>query len=145
MPRGTVLLVGAGADVREAVKATLSHLSYNVIEVDAQEEAIRLVAGGRDLFMVDAVICDVRLPMTSGGQAVTYCRSHIPFSPIILLTNSLEPTKASQLFKLGVADYLVKPVRPCQLEAVLDELSKRSLHTVHSDAVCQSPQGSRAS
>jgi two-component system chemotaxis response regulator CheY len=74
--------------------------------------------------MVDAIICDIHMPKVGGNEAIAWFRSQFPSVPIVVMTGKPDVGNATKLMKDGVADYLVKPVEPEQLKAVVNKVAK---------------------
>ena len=86
--------------------------------VDGQEAMILLDSGDNPL-MVDVILCDIRMPKIDGIDAIRYFRAQYPSIPIIVLTGFPDIELAITMMRLGVTDYLLKPVTKESLLSVL--------------------------
>ena len=78
--------------------------------------------------MVDAIICDIRMPKIDGVEAIAYFRSQYPSVPVIVLTGYPNTELSAGLMKEGVVEYLIKPVdREKLLAAVKNAIEKRKI------------------
>ena len=119
MPSGRILVVDDEADVRKTVRLTLVKAGYEVIEAEDGEKGIEQIRSGDNPIKVDAIVCDIHMPKVNGMEAIEYFRAQFPSVPVIVLTGKPEVSDVSTLFKQGVVEYLVKPVKPEELTAVV--------------------------
>jgi two-component system chemotaxis response regulator CheY len=124
MSLGRVLVVDDEADVRKSVRLTLQKAGYEVVEAEDGEKGIKAIKSGDNPIMVDAIICDIHMPKVGGNEAIAWFRSQFPSVPIVVMTGKPDVGNATKLMKDGVADYLVKPVEPEQLKAVVNKVAR---------------------
>lgn len=124
MSLGRILVVDDEADVRKSVRLTLQKAGYDVVEAEDGEKGIKAIRSGDNPIMVDAIICDIHMPKVGGNEAIAWFRSQFPSVPIVVMTGKPDVGNATKLMKDGVADYLVKPVEPEQLKAVVNKVAK---------------------
>jgi len=75
-----------------------------------------------------AMLCDIRMPETSGVELLPKVLAQDPDLAIIMLTAIDEPRTAIECLKLGAYDYLIKPVDLEELELSLQHaLRQRQL------------------
>ena len=92
---------------------------YDVLEADNGETAIEVINMGENRLMLDAVICDIRMPKINGLDAMSYFRREYPHVPLIVLTGFPDTDMAVSCMREGVVDYLVKPVEGTRLKAAV--------------------------
>ena len=107
---GRVLIVDDEASIRKTLHICLSQAGYHVIEACDGQEAITALDSGDNALMVDAIICDIRMPRIDGTDAIRHFRAQYPSIPIIVLTGFPDVELAIAMMKVGVKDYLLKPV-----------------------------------
>ena len=73
----------------------------------------------------DIVITDIRMPFMDGLELSRLIRKELPNTEIIILSGYQEFEYAKEAIKLGVAQYLSKPINGEELLAELDELSAK--------------------
>ena len=105
-------------DLGESVRV-LQQAGLEVIEAADGEEAIAALREGDNALMVDAVLCDIRMPKIDGTDLIPYLRAQYPSIPVIVLTGYPDIELALRLMKAGVRDYLVKPTSKQELLKVL--------------------------
>ncbi len=128
MGLGRVLIVDDEADLRKSVRMILTKAGYDAVEAEDGEKAIEAIRSGDNPLMVDTVICDLVMPKVNGMEAIAFFRSQFPGVPILVLTGHPNIENASELYKQGVVDYLVKPIVPEKLlEAVEKAVKQREL------------------
>ncbi len=115
MSLGRILVVDDEADVRKSVRLVLTKAGYDVREAEDGEKAITQIRSNDNPFKVSLIICDIRMPKVNGMEAIAYFRQEFPSVPVIVLTGEPELAGATQLFKLGIVDYLEKPISPEKL------------------------------
>lgn len=76
----------------------------------------------------DLLICDVKLPETSGMEILKYVRENKPELPVIMITAYGSLKQAVEALKVGAIDYILKPFDVEELKIVIaKELEKRRL------------------
>jgi DNA-binding NtrC family response regulator len=124
-PKGTTVLVVDDEDgIRQALTRFLTRLGYQVQAAanaaEAQEQQTR--------HHPQAMLCDIRMPETSGVELLPKVLAQDPDLAIIMLTAIDEPRTAIECLKLGAYDYLIKPVDLEELELSLQHaLRQRQL------------------
>ena len=74
-------------------------------------------------FKPDVLITDIKTPFMNGLQLRKIVREHMPWVKIIILSGHNEFEYAQSAVKLGVTEYLLKPVSAQDLHQVLESLS----------------------
>jgi two-component system chemotaxis response regulator CheY len=119
MGLGRVLIVDDEADLRKSLRVILTKAGYDVVEAQDGEEAVRTIRSGDNPLVVDAILCDLVMPNMNGMEAIAFFRAQFPGVPVVVLTGHPNIENVADLFKQGVMDYLVKPVIPEKLLAVM--------------------------
>src|SRR5512133_1872913 len=73
----------------------------------------------------DVLITDIKMPFMDGLQLSKVVRERMPGVKIIILSGHDEFEYAQEAIKLGVTDYLLKPVTVQKLQNVLKKLTVR--------------------
>ncbi len=121
MAKGKVLIIDDEVDVREVLKLHLSEENYQFIEAENGEEAIELLNSGDNMINVGVILCDIRMPKVNGIECIQYLRKEAPGIPIVVVTGFNDPELMRGLLKIGVKDYLVKPVKKDMLISVVNK------------------------
>ncbi len=116
---GRILIVDDELSIRKPIRIALLQAGYEVVEASDGGEAITALGDGDNPLTVDAILCDIRMPRTNGIDAIHFFRTHFPSIPVIVLTGYPDCDLAITLMKMGVRDYLVKPVSRQDLLDVL--------------------------
>lgn len=87
-------------------------------------------ANGRELLSMavqkpDLAFVDIKMPLMNGIQAITEAKSVSPDTQWVLVTGFSDFDYAQQAIRLGVTDYLLKPVSVALLGEVLQTAAKR--------------------
>ncbi len=125
MAKGRVLVVDDEADLRKAIRSILTKADYDVVEAEDGEQAIKAICSGDNPLLLDAVICDLVMPKVGGMEAIAFFRSQFPRVPILVLTGHANIENVSELYKQGVVDYLLKPIAPEKLLAVVEKAMQK--------------------
>ena len=118
---GRILVVDDEPSIRTVVRMILEKAGYEVLEADNGESAIETINTGENRLMLDAVICDIRMPKINGLEALAYFRRAYPHVPLIVLTGYPDTEMAISCLRDGVVDYLVKPVDGRRLKAAVEK------------------------
>jgi two-component system, response regulator YesN len=118
-----VLLVDDEAGVRNSIKAKINWEAVGFkIEYEASggEEALRIL---HEQPLPDLVISDIRMPQMDGIAFIAACKERYPLLRTVVLSgySDFEYTKAA--IRLGVKDYLLKPVARSELTDLLGRLA----------------------
>lgn len=103
-----------------------------VWEAENGEAAVALA----QKYKPDIVLLDIKMPGLNGLQAIDLIRKAQPETKFVMLTAHNDFSYVQKALKLGVRDYLLKPVRPTKLIEILQEISeeirseRRDLRTV---------------
>ena len=119
--RGRVLLVEDEESVRKPIALMLVRAGYEVVESVDGDDAVRRLNEGDNPLVVDAILCDIRMPKKDGTEAIAYFRAQYPTIPVVVLTGYPDVQLATTLMKQGVKDYLVKPVTRQNLLATVEQ------------------------
>jgi len=87
-------------------------------EASDGEMALQLLQTARP----DVVITDIKMPFMDGLQLSKVIREHMPWVKIIILSGHDEFEYAQEAIKVGVTEYLLKPVTVKDLHAVLQKI-----------------------
>ena len=122
--RTTVLVVDDEDGIRQALTRFLSRLGYHVQAAANANEALQLLAAHNP----QAMLCDIRMPETSGVELLPKVLARDPDLAVLMLTAIDEPRTAIECLKLGAYDYLIMPVDLEELELSLQHaLRQRQL------------------
>ena len=96
------------------------HTSALVIEAEDGGRALDIIQQSA----VDAVFLDLSMPVMDGLEVLATLRADAAYRslPVIVLSGQSDPATVRQAIKLGITDYLVKPLRPRLMEARLQSL-----------------------
>jgi len=112
------------ADDTPIIRSTIAHIVerdqldfYPVVEAKDGAEAVELARRIKP----DLILIDIKMPGLDGLQASAIIRAELPSTKIIFLTAYDEFSYVQQALKLGAVDYLLKPIRPGNLTAILSK------------------------
>jgi DNA-binding NtrC family response regulator len=116
-----ILIVDDEPIVRESIRDWLKDAGYKVATAETGEEALALV--GKQDFSV--IIMDVRLPGKTGITVLKEIKEVKPGIKSIIITAYPTAEFTAEAKKLGVVDYLIKPIAPDDLERLVRETLAR--------------------
>jgi DNA-binding response OmpR family regulator len=103
------------------VRQTLQPLGYQVKTAEDAGSAIRLAVQ----FQPDVIIADLNLPGFSGKDMLVAFSSQGINTPVIVMAEKGEEQKVIQSFRLGAADYFLRPVREPEVVSVVERTLKQ--------------------
>jgi len=124
MPAGRVLVIDDDVYVRKLVRVTLATAGYDVVEAEDGEDGIRAVQASDHPSKFDVILCDLMMPKVGGWEAIAYFRSHCPSIPVIVMTAKDDVQSVLTSFELRTVNYLLKPIRPGELQAAVAKAIK---------------------
>ena len=71
----------------------------------------------------DIVITDIKMPFMDGLQLAGLIRRELPDTRIVILSGYSEFEYAQEALRIGVTEYLLKPITPRQLREVIEKLA----------------------
>jgi DNA-binding NtrC family response regulator len=113
-----VLLIEDDADTRKGLQLLLEEFQLEVRAVGTLAEGQAALTQ----FQPDVCLTDLQLPDGDGIDFTRIARGSHPGCEVVVLTGHGSLGTAVEAMKAGAFDYLVKPLRPAQLEAVLERL-----------------------
>lgn len=112
--KGKILIVDDDADLLQLVSYDLSRCGYEVsTSSNGAEAAAAAASGGFDL-----VILDLMLPGMDGLSVLGEIKKSAPDTEVIMLTAHGSTRTAVESMRMGAFDYISKPFRIADLEAV---------------------------
>lgn len=128
---GRVMIVDDEDTVRKVLRLTLAKANYDVVEADHGGKGIEVIGSDDNMFMLDIIICDIRMPKINGLEAIAFFQQQYPSVPIIVVTGYPDQKMAADLLGRGVFDYLVKPVDKEKLLATVKAAMEQRLALRH--------------
>src|SRR5437763_9317140 len=69
----------------------------------------------------ELVFVDIRMPKLNGLDAIRKAKTFSPYTRWVILTGFSEFRYAHEAIKLGVSDYLLKPIDPEEVQRLVDD------------------------
>lgn len=104
----SILLVDDETDLVEVGKALLERLGYRVVACGDSSQALEIFRAAPDTF--DLVITDQTMPHMTGVELAGKLFGIRPHMPIILVTGFSEVIAPAEAHKLGIREFLMKPL-----------------------------------
>ncbi|MEZ4416983.1 MAG: sigma-54 dependent transcriptional regulator [Gemmatimonadota bacterium] len=112
----TILVVDDEARIRRLLQMSLEAEGYHVVLAANAAEADRVLRSEA----VDLMLTDLALPDGSGLDLLAALRQRSSDIPVILITAFGTVESAVEAMKLGAFDYVIKPFRAEEIEALVD-------------------------
>lgn len=117
---GTVLIVDDEPSILRVFKRALEDATMTVETCSTAREAIDRIARGG----VHVVVSDIAMPDMSGVDLLKTIRKHDADLPMVLVTGNPDVESASSAVRYGAFKYLMKPVRPAELQATVSQAAR---------------------
>ena len=124
----TVLLIDDDPSFRDALSDWLGDHGWRVLQAEDGEVGVKLALEHRP----EVVLCDLLMPRCNGFQVCRFLRAHkdrFPFLKIIVTTGSAYATDRLNALEAGADEYMVKPVVPSELAAMLARITGEKILT----------------
>ncbi|MEZ4227480.1 MAG: EAL domain-containing protein [Polyangiaceae bacterium] len=118
--RGSILVVDDDAIVRRSLGRALGAEGYEVVTCPDGHSAIAKLIERP----VDVIISDIAMPGMDGIQLLREVRTHDLHVPVVLITGEPAVSTAVQALEYGAFHYLTKPVKPTELNRVIDRANR---------------------
>jgi len=116
-----ILVVDDEEPIRNALKKFLMQQQYEVYAAGTGDEALHQLRRHRIALM----LCDIRMPGTSGVDLVPQAIEIEPELAILMLTAVNDATSAALCMQRGAMDYLTKPIELADLGRAVQRALKR--------------------
>jgi DNA-binding response OmpR family regulator len=113
-----ILIVDDVAAVRAYVRLSLRNDDTAFVEASGGRQALDVI--GMD--EIDIVVCDLNMPAMNGMEFVRELRSRGDNTPVLMLTAESDGNVVSEMIKLGIQGYVIKPFKPAVLASRVAEL-----------------------
>jgi two-component system response regulator YesN len=126
MRRFHVLLVD---DEELALRGLEEGLGWENLNVDkvykchSKDTAIRML----QMYPIDIIITDIEMPNGNGIKLIQWVKENKPEVKAVFYTGHAEFSYAQDALRLGVEDYLLKPVPYHDLETIIERIEKKIL------------------
>src|SRR5712692_3303469 len=117
----SVLVVDDEEPIRNALKKFLLQQQFEVYAASSGEEALQQLKRHK----VALMLCDIRMPGTSGVDLVPLALEIEPDLAILMLTAINDATSAALCMQRGAMDYLTKPIELADLGRAVQRALKR--------------------
>lgn len=110
--------------LKRAIKKSSVAVDFEIAtDGDAAVSALERAAGPEGE-MPRVVLLDLKLPRRSGFEVLEWMRSGAPARrvPVVILTSSDNSDDLARAYDLGANSYLVKPVSPAALNAMVEQI-----------------------
>jgi two-component system response regulator HydG len=119
----SILIVEDDANIRETIETILQQKGYNTDTAKNGQEAIQKSKAK----FFNLALLDIKLPDMEGTKLLTTLHEDLPKMVKIMVTGYPSLENAVEALNLGADAYVIKPVKPEKLLALIEEkLEKQS-------------------
>lgn len=115
-----VLIVDQESSNRNFLQELLRKKKSEVFIAESGSQAIELI----NLHLFDLVICDLRIPGTSGLEILKAAKAAHPQTLVILTTSVASIENAVEAMRMGAYNYLLKPFSAETIDPLLDRVQE---------------------
>jgi DNA-binding NtrC family response regulator len=116
-----VLFVDDESSLREFMRTELPRMGHEVTVCQDGRAAVKVME--KNVF--DAAILDLRMPGMSGLEVLEHLKKVSPETQAVVMTGHASIETATMAMRLGAADYITKPCKLADIEAVLTRMADR--------------------
>lgn len=116
-----ILFADDEKSLQEFMRAELPRLGHEVTVCPDGQEAVKAL--GKNTF--DAAILDLRMPGLTGIQVLEKIKQVSPDTEAIVMTGHASMETAIEAVRLGAFDYITKPARLTEIEALLNRVAEK--------------------
>lgn len=113
-----ILIVEDEEGLRYMLQTKLYQEGYNVSVAATGKHALQKLRSGQQF---DLIICDLKMPGLSGLDVYKEYKSSGGNTPYVILTGFPDKAKIVEAKQLGVKDVILKPIKPTDLLARVNE------------------------
>ena len=117
MARIRVLVTEGEKSVRQFMNEILTQNGYDVVEADNVEEGMKYMQLEKGQRPIDVVLCNRQTASIIDRDPLVQFLMQRPPVPVVMVADHADLHYATEMFRQGVVDYLVKPI---QANALLD-------------------------
>lgn len=112
-----VIAVDDSSVDRALVTALLRRSKYRVTAVDSGKRALEILGSEPNVSMI---ITDYWMPEMTGYDLLKKVKgsSELKQIPVVIMSSENVPTRISRCLEEGAEDFLLKPVRPCDISRI---------------------------
>ena len=116
-----VLFVDDERPLQEFMRSELPRLGHEVTVCPDGRAALKVLEKGT----FDAAILDLRMPGMSGIEVLDHLKKVSPDTEAVVMTGHASMETAIEAIRLGACEYMTKPCKLAQIEAVLTKVAER--------------------
>ncbi len=118
-----LLFVDDERSLQEFMRSELPRLGHEVTVCADGRAALKVLEKGK----FDAALLDLRMPGMSGIEVLDHLKQVSPDTEAIVMTGHASQETAIEALRLGAFDYITKPCKLAEIEALLTKVAERRL------------------
>ncbi len=118
-----ILVADDERSIRFVLREALEELGHEVLEADSGEAALRVLEESA-AHPLDLAVVDIRMPGASGLELLDRIRERWRDTPVVIITAENTFDNAVEAMKRGALDYLVKPFRVAEIQALAEKAAR---------------------
>jgi DNA-binding NtrC family response regulator len=116
-----ILFVDDEQSLQEFMRTELPRLGHEVTACPDGASGLKALARAN----YDAAILDIRMPGMNGIELLSQLKAVSPNTEVVMMTGHASMETAMQALRLGAFDYMTKPCKLAEIEAILRKISEK--------------------
>jgi len=116
-----ILFVDDERGLREIMRSELTRMGHEVTDFADGRLALKALETNR----FDAAILDLRMPSIGGIEVLEQLKRLSPDTEAVMMTGHASMETAIEAVRLGAFDYITKPAKMAEIEAILMKISEK--------------------
>src|SRR2546423_1007542 len=116
-----VLTVDDSRAIRMIVSKVIAEMGFDIDEAEDGEQGLAKL----EELDYDLIILDVTMPVLDGPGMLAKMRERGKNTPVLMLTSESKRSIVSELMKLKIEDYILKPFKNDELKAKIARILKQ--------------------
>ena len=119
-----ILIADDESLIRQSIRMFLKDLGVDDDEVVEAANGLSMLEAVKDNHF-DLALVDIRMPSMDGLMAIRHARESAPYTDFYVLSGFDDFKYAQESIRLGVKDYILKPLTRAQLGEILEQTIAR--------------------
>lgn len=118
----TVLVVEDSATTRALIRAVVDELGeFEIVEASSGFEALKMLP----LQEYNLILTDINMPDINGLELISFVKSNPRYKdiPIVIISTERSEEDKKRGMALGASEYITKPFKSHELQAVIEKIS----------------------
>jgi two-component system, response regulator YesN len=106
--------------IRYSIISMIGEMNFHIGKIIEAADGEEMIKASKK-FQPELVFVDIKMPKINGLEAIRECKSFLTYTKFIIISSYEDFEFAREAIKLGVNEYLLKPVKPEELKTSIDK------------------------